>query len=284
MTTGGGATRRIGAIGQRIRDDYLGRDRMEEYRGLLRSAQDGGYRLVSLAEFREGIRDPDDERWLALRHDVDIVDVEGNHAFHRIERELGAHATFYFRRSTAPAHARLIAWLLEDGFEVGYHYEEAATYAKRSRAHDATDLERLRPAIEAAFRRNTDAFRRRWNAELRSAAGHGDWINRQLGIRNGDFVTPRVLADAGLDFEAYDDSILGPGSTYVSDVATPPALWASDLSLAAALSAGAPRIVLLTHERQWHTGRLANLRADTHRLFEAFEYRLPRVLPLSASR
>ena len=62
---------------------------------------------------------------------------------------------------------------------------------------------------------------------------------------------------------------------YVSDVVATPAVWAGGLGLTDAIDAAATRIVMLTHERQWHTARVASLRADATRLFEGLEARLP---------
>ena len=136
-------------------------------------------------------------------------------------------------------------------------------------------MDAQRPAIEAAFRQNVDRFRARYAPDLRSVGSHGDWMNRALGFRNLEFVTPELLAACGLDFEAYDASVPRSGQAYVSDVATPPAVWADGLGLADAMAAGSTRIVMLTHERQWHTNRTASLRSDATRLFEGLAVRLP---------
>ncbi len=276
--TGGSIGRRAGAIARRIRADYGGKDRAAEYRSLLETARDAGFEVVSLRTFREAVADEaaPARRVLGLRHDIDIGDVAGNEAFLTAELAVGARSTYYLRRSTAPAHAAFIQRLLGEGFEVGYHYEEAATLAKRVRARDRAALEAHREEIEAAFRRNVEQFRTRYAPDLRSVASHGDWANRALGVRNNEFVTPALLAACGLDFEAYDATILGRADAYVSDVAAPPARWADGLGLTEAIDAGSTRIVMLTHERQWHTARVASLRADAKRLFEGLAARLPR--------
>jgi len=265
-------------MGRRVRADYGGKDRAAEYRSLLEMARDAGYALVSLGDFRAAVAadaEPPAGPILGLRHDIDVVDVAGNDAFLAAEIAVGARATYYLRLATAPAHAGFVGRLHDAGFEVGYHYEEAATMAKRIHARDRAAVEAQRSAVEAAFRGNVDRFRARYAPDLRSVASHGDWMNRALGFRNHEFVTPELLATCGLDFEAYDASVLGRSDAYVSDVATPPALWADGLGLAEAIAAGSTRIVMLTHERQWHTNRLASLRSDATRLFEGLAARLP---------
>jgi hypothetical protein len=276
--TGAPVGRRVGAIARRIRSDYGGRDRAAEYRSLLETARDAGYELVSLTAFRAAVADGTEaspRRVLGLRHDIDVQDVAGNQAFLAAETAVGATATYYLRLATAPAHAAFAGRLRDAGFEVGYHYEEAATVAKRIRARDRAAVEAQRPAIEAAFQHDVERFRARYAPDLRSVASHGDWMNRRLGFRNNEFVTPELLAACGLEFEAYDASIVGRADAYVSDVVAPPAIWAGGLGPAEAIAAGATRIVMLTHERQWHTARLASLRADATRLFEGLAARLP---------
>ena len=276
--SGGSLGRRVAAIGRRVRVDYGGKDRAAEYRTLLETARDAGYSLVSLGAFRAAVAADADAPAgpiLALRHDIDVTDVAGNEAFLAAETAVGATATYYLRLATAPAHAAFVGRLHDAGFDVGYHYEEAATVAKRIRARDRAAVDAQRPAIEAAFRQNVDRFRARYAPDLRSVASHGDWMNRALGFRNIEFVTPELLTACGLDFEAYDASILGRADVYVSDVATPPALWTDGLGLTEAIAAGSTRIVMLTHERQWHTNRTASLRSDATRLFEGIAARLP---------
>ena len=61
----------------------------------------------------------------------------------------------------------------------------------------------------------------------------------------------------------------------MSAVATPSGVWADGLGLVEAIAAGSTRIVMLTHERQWHTNRVASLRSDATRFFEGLAARLP---------
>lgn len=206
---------------------YGGRDRRGDYAGLLRAARDAGFELVSLADFhaRSSPGSAPLGRWLALRHDVDICDPAGNEAFRTIELEAGARSSFYFRWSTAEAHERLIQRLLRDRFEVGYHFEEAATVAKRRALASRPAVEARRDEIADLIRRNCATFRERWNPDLESISSHGDWANRRLGVANNEFVTPELLAACGLQFEAYGDAILGRVAAYVSDVARPPQEW-----------------------------------------------------------
>ena len=266
--SGGSLGRRVAAIGRRVRADYGGKDRAAEYRTLLETARDAGYALVSLGAFRAAVAADAAAPAgpiLALRHDIDVTDVAGNEAFLAAETAVGATATYYLRLATAPAHAAFVGRLHDAGFDVGYHYEEAATAGQadpcarpgRRRGRAA------RPSRPPSGGTSSGSARATPPTSARSRS-HGDWMNRALGFRNNEFVTPELLAACGLDFEAYDASILGRADAYVSDVATPPAMWADGLGLTEAIAAGSTRIVMLTHERQWHTNRTASLRVGRH--------------------
>jgi hypothetical protein len=259
----------------RLRTDYGTRSRRDEYSQILRKAQEGGYQIIALGTFVQRLRsaamNPVD-RVLILRHDVDIGNVAGNRMFYEAEKELGGRATYYFRLATAPAHSELIGRLLGDGFEVGYHFEEAATVAKERRLRSREAVLGCRDEIVARFRSNCEQFRRRWNPQLRSVSSHGDWINRRLGVINNELIDEPVLASCGLDFEGYAAEIQGAVNVYVSDVAVPPQSWARGTSPWDAFRDQKRRIYMLTHERQWHGGRWAKAAADANRIWEATFY------------
>jgi len=258
-----------------LRVKYGGRDRRVEYAGLLRAARSAGFELMSLADFnaRSTLDSAPPARWLALRHDVDICDPVGNEAFRAIEMEAGARSTFYFRWSTVGAHEDLIRRLLRDEFEVGYHFEEAATVAKRHALTSRPAVEARREEIADLTRRNCATFRERWNPDLASISSHGDWANRRLGFSNNEFISPELLTDCGLRFEAYGDEILGRVTAYVSDVATPPQEWTDGYGLIESLRDGHASICMLTHERRWHVNRRASVTADVDRLRDELAYR-----------
>ncbi len=260
-----------------MRDDYGRPDRMAEYRALLDRARDAAYEMMSLSEFESrASRGEMPGRWLMLRHDVDIRDVAGNERFFAAERAVGARSTFYFRLWTAPAHRTLIGRLIDAGFEVGYHFEEAATIAKRHRLRSRGAVLARRDEINELFRRNCADFRSRWNPDLTSVASHGDWINRRLRIANHELLSPGLMRDCGLRFEAYGPEVKSRADVYVSDVATPPARWSEGYGLEDAVRDTRSPIYLLTHERRWHTARAAVAAADFERIVDGLRYGLGR--------
>ncbi len=258
----------------RIRSLYGRGDRRGQYASLLLAARQAGYELVGLEEFHARVlTERDDWRVFALRHDVDVCDVEGNESFRAMEQAIGARATYYFRLTTAPAHAELIRRLLRSGFEVGYHYEEGATVAKRYGLEGRPALEARRDEITHLFRNNCIEFKRRWNPDLRSIASHGDWINGRLGVANTAFAPQELLTECGIGFEAYAEDFLGRFDVYVSDVGRYPALWANDYGPYDAIANGDRRICLLTHERRWHASIRIGIAADLNRARDGLRYR-----------
>jgi hypothetical protein len=265
---------KIRAIAARVAVDLRPGNRGAEYEALLRQAESAGYAITGIEDLQSRLAagKPTD-RVLAIRHDVDIPNVAGNEMFFEVEKRLGARATYYFRLSTAGSHARFIPRLLDSGFDVGYHFEEAATVAKQHRLQTREEVLSRRAEISAAFRSNCASIRASWGPNLRSAAAHGDWINRRLRFVNQELIDATDIAAAGLAFEAYDPAFLDAVGVYVSDVASPPARWARDYGLSDAIADGRNPIYLLAHERQWHSAPLVNSAANLDRLFDGIRYR-----------
>ncbi len=268
---------KIEAIAARLVADLKPMNRGAEYESVLRSALDAGYEVIGLEEYQSRInRGILNRPTLAIRHDVDIGNVAGDEMFLAIERRLGVSATYYFRLSTARSHARFIDRLHKAEFEVGYHFEEPATLAKRDRLQSRDAVFAHRAEIASRFLENCAAIRASWGPALRSASSHGDWVNRRLGFTNEELIDEALLAEANLEFEAYDPQLLEASEVYVSDVATPPSQWAGDYSLSAAITENKNPIYLLAHERQWHTAPLANSLANFQRVGETLRYRVHR--------
>ena len=93
---------------------------LKSYRSLIEAFQHAGYRFQT---FEEMLTAPVEGRVVVMRHDVD--ELAGNALkMARLEHELGARATYYFRvvkQSNVPEVIEEIARL---GHEIGYHYED----------------------------------------------------------------------------------------------------------------------------------------------------------------
>ena len=274
MALTGGARRGTASaqrMASRLRDDLMPRDRGDEYAALLRQALESGYSIISLRDFAQRVREDRVHAGpgiLVIRHDVDIDNVAGNEMLWGIERAAGVGSTYYFRASTAPSHHAFIERLLTAGHEVGYHFEEGATLAKRHRLRSRDQVLARRDEVADLFVANCHEFRQTYAPDMVSVSSHGDWINRRLGFTNNELVDEATMHAAGLSFEAYDASLMDAAEAYVSDVAPAWGQWARGLSLQRALSDGVNPIYLLAHERRWHTNVRANIRQDVQRLTE----------------
>lgn len=92
-----------------------------------------------------------DAKVFVHRHDID-TDVGGARAFFEIEKALGIRASYYFRLSTIDRD--LMREINSYGSEVGYHYEELATHAKRYGLNTPAAALAHMDAITAEFERN----------------------------------------------------------------------------------------------------------------------------------
>ncbi len=264
---------RITRAWRRIAADVSPRSHFDAYRTFLEEAIDRGYQIVSLDTWisllREG-RCP--ERFVALRHDVDIDDVDGNTAFFEIERELGARSTFFFRLSTMHPHRQLIDALLNESFDVGYHYEELSTHAKQH-GWSGRDLDKVLPEVRSTFRANCERFRSEANPELTAVAAHGDWMNRRLGIANTALIDRSLLDECGLRFEAYDPELTEAADLYLTDTRQPPQSWTNENEWVATLGSS-DHIYALAHDRIWSGNVPPKIAATLHRVGDVMRYQI----------
>jgi hypothetical protein len=257
----------------RLYADYLMRSRLDDYREFLEFAGKEGYRTLSIIDFadlvrRNGLNAAD--RYLVLRHDIDTTS-KLTDGFFEVERELGVYSSYYFRLCTLDVP--FMRTISDSGREASYHYEELATYAKRHALRSASEVQRHLPAIRELFEANLAELRQRTGLPMRSAASHGDFVNRRLELWN-----TIVLDDAGLrrrtgiEVETYDLEIMRHVTRRCADE-TYPVLWRPD-DPAEAIRQHSPVVYVLTHPRQWGAAVMGNFRADWRRLREGVQFRL----------
>ena len=252
----------------RAYQNFLMPSRLPEYERLLGTLVAQGYRFLTVADFaRQGVAGCLPPRSCIVRTDVDS-DVATAREMFRIERALGLRTTYYFRlRTLEPGLMREIA---DSGSEVGYHYEELATFAKRHGLRNAGDIDAWADAIRAELAGNIERFAASAGRVPLTIASHGDWVNRKLRIFNHSVVDAALRARFGLLAEAYDDWLNAPVRARFTD-APPPGWWVPG-SPAAAIAEGAACIYLLLHPRQWRANRRENLRLDAERAAEGVAY------------
>lgn len=268
-----GTGKQLESVWQRCYIDFLMGPRLEDYRRLLEQFVEQGYRLCSVWDFfllcdNGEIRPPG--RFIVLRCDVD-TDPATALAMWQIENELGIKGSYYFRLHTADITTMRKIW--ENGCEVGYHYEEIATVAKRHRLRTREQVLARLPEIQTEFETNLDRMRQRTGLPLRTAAAHGDFMNRRLKMTNAELLrNSEIRRRARIELEAYDEKVTRFFDTSFID-RLPPCLWSP--SEPANSSPGTNYIVrVLVHPRNWRSCIRANLRHNWRRLVEEAHYRL----------
>lgn len=180
-----------------------------EYLLFLKRAKEMEYAILSLEEYYD--------KWtngklngpvIALRHDVDGSDIRGNEMFFNLEKTCGARATYYFRLLFINKYSKFVDKLFQEGFSVGYHFEEPATFAKLKKLKSRQEVFEYRHEISELFNKNCDYFRLNVNSNLKSVCSHGDWINRKLGFANHELLDYSILEGCRIQFEAYNNALI----------------------------------------------------------------------------
>lgn len=269
MCDGPGVSR-IEQLCHRIYSDFLLPDRLDEYRTLIEQAREHGYDLHSLASYRSGRNSnlSTDSRVLLIRHDIDTDPATVGMQF-AIERALDARASYFFRLSTIDVS--LMHEIAATGSDVGYHFEEIATFAKEHRLRTRAQVEARLDEVREAFRDNLISLRHRTGLPITMVAAHGDMANRHLRMSNVELLTPALRAELGIDAEAHDRDLYAASTSRFSDDAHPRFWKPYDVRIA--LERRDPMVYMLTHPRHWRHNTTVNLRANLERAIEGVRYR-----------
>ena len=234
------------------------------YEEILSVANDAGYSIISLDQFVEGeYREP----FMILRHDID-TDPKAALLFAEIESRYRAGASYFFRLCTW--NDKVIKALDHRGFEIGYHYEESTTYAKRHHIKSGNELKCHFPEIRKDFARNLSELRRRSGLRLEAIASHGDIATVVLDLGNEEAMLDSAIREAcGIKYEAYDPPIWDGYKNHLSDNRYPPYFKPeSPLEL---ISRG-ESFLFLTHPRWWRCDLGSNLKTDLRMLWQKLRY------------
>jgi hypothetical protein len=254
---------------RRIYNDYLMPGRWAEYRTFLSLAKANGYQFVRHQDAETFLAAPKGRLLFFLRHDIDS-DVAITRTMFSIERELGIHSTYYFRRCTADPG--LMREILAFGSEVGYHYEELADHIKARGIRSREEILPEMDTVRETFLHNLKAFEDTLGTKVHTVASHGDWANRSIGIENTALMNEDLRAAAGIRLEAYDESFTRHLSFRASDLGHSD-IWkpSSPIEATAALK---PVVLVLVHPRQWQRAPISRLHLDTQRLLEGLRHSL----------
>jgi hypothetical protein len=266
----------LGRVRNRLYSDFLMGSRLDEYRLLLESALEAGYRILSVADAWQMMRDEGsnpERRILVLRLDVD-TDPKSAGAMWTVANGLGIRGSYFFRLSTCdPA---VMSAMSAAGSEVSYHYEELATVAKRRHLRSASEALAALPEARDLFSANLVRLRERTGLPMRIVAAHGDFVNLRLGVSNSRILDdPTLRHELGIDLETYDEEFLRHVTSPHTDV--PPPLFWDPMDPQAAMRAGEPLLSVLVHPRHWRADPLINARDDAWRLVQGVQHRLPRL-------
>ncbi|MCG2584306.1 hypothetical protein [Massilia sp. TS11] len=251
----------------RLYSHYLMPSRLPLYAELLTQARKHGYQLLTVKAAAALQPDALPERMMVLRHDIDS-DLDTARAWFREEQRQDVRATYYFRLSTLDRG--LMRDLADYGSEVGYHYEEVASFAKRERLRRPEQVQANLERMGAAFEQHLGQVEHLAGCKVHTVASHGDFANRKLGISNTVLLADAALRQrCGIACEAYDASFLARFDCYISDKPAP--VYFHPLSPFAAMGRHA-RICLLTHPVQWRVNWAENLRLDVGRVMEGLQW------------
>lgn len=247
---------------ERVYADFLKEPRFKEYEYIIRLAVEKGYIVTSVIDYYRNYMNKD-EKVLILRHDID-VDKKGARIFFEIERKYNVKASYYFRLSTIDYS--LMDDIVRYGSEVGYHYEELATYCKRNKIKSKLSItEKDLENIYNEFVSNLNLYFK--NYAIKSIASHGDFYNRHLGLPNHYLFEKYSYNNLGIEVETYNKELLESLDAYVSDARLKP-FWRDGYSVVDAINHNKKKILFLSHPANWNGFTFENLKENLKRLYE----------------
>lgn len=175
-------------------------NRFKKYKEYIEYALKSDYKVCSMAEFY-GDRNSDVKHFV-LRHDVDDF-LPATREMFEIEKKMGVHSTYYFRWSTIDE--KLIADMLEAGFDVGLHYETVATYIRENNIKHKDDINIS--IVQSILKDEIKRFKIKYNQNMTSCCSHGAPENRLLDISSNVLLENVNYEDYGIVYEAYDKDL-----------------------------------------------------------------------------
>jgi hypothetical protein len=243
-------------VAYRLYHGFLMPSRLAQYNELLELLVSNSYVCLTIREFASRLLQtthPSGDRIALLRHDVDS-DLKTARAMFDLERKLGIQSTYYFRLSTVDIP--FMRELEAQGSEAGYHYEEIATFAKRTGIRTKEEISARMGEVRQLFQANLRRLRDTTGLPIRTIAAHGDFANRALQMTNDELLDVSVRKNASIQAEAYDETLESRFTLRVSDF--PPPLWWRPCDPRPHIRNGAAVVHLLLHPGQWRADPFIN--------------------------
>ncbi len=254
----------------RIYSDYFLPSRLSEYEILLHTSQKAGYIHITIPDFYSLISSgtlSEKNKYFVHRHDID-TDIRTARQMFEIERKCNVVSSWYFRLSTLDFE--LMNEIRNAGSEAGYHYEELAQYCKDHNIRSAQEAKKHFTEIEGIFKQNLLSIEKKAGFKIKTIASHGDFVNRKLNLPNFSFVTKKLMDEAGIELECYNELLLKNYGTILSDHIYPS--FYAPRNPFDCIKEGHKVIYLLTHPRHWKASVLSNTKDNLQRLIEGIKY------------
>jgi hypothetical protein len=256
----------------RLRREYFMRPRLQEFDVLLQFLKSHGYVVFNVFDFAEVVKTNVERprKCCIMRIDVDS-DPNFCLALSNVLRKNECDASFYFRLCTMDG--AVMRELADFGFEVGYHYEELATLAKKYHLKSRHDVIARIDECRSEFRKNFAYFSKVLGSSPATVASHGDFANRKLSQNNTIIVDDAIRRDLAIYAEAYDDDLVSAFDHSIID-SGPPGSWHPDSPEHLAMEAGEkPHCMrILIHPKPWRNNFYWNTKQIIERVVEGMLY------------
>lgn len=257
-------------IANRIISDYFLLNRISEYEQIILSAIENGYLILKHSEFYELAKNNElsDKKILLIRHDIDS---DPNYCYQwlKIDKKYGIKTSYYFRLCTL--NKKVMNAVFQQGADCGYHFEELATLAKKKALSKEVDFSNYFPLLRTKFEENLKKVEDYCGTKITSIASHGDFMNRKIGVKNYEFLTPEFLKKNAIDFECYQSEFVSNYSINIIDVEYPN-YFKGEISPLEALEREYQVVHLLVHPKNWRSNWVANSIENSRRLWEGIVY------------
>ena len=178
-------------------------------------------------------------------------------------------ATYYFRESTIDK--KLIRDIEDYGYEVGYHYEELATYEKRKKFKNVEKIREALPECRQMFLDDIKRFRNVTGSPCLTVASHGDFINTKYKIQNVEILKDDETRKlARIIAEAYDKEVNECVQARFADQIL---LGRFPKEVLRGIEDDNQVIMTLTHPRNWKVDIGANTKDNILRFWEGYKYK-----------